>query len=167
MRRLFSAAAIAALLSAGCSDSTEVAAPPAETETGTPLSVTRLRAEPYSFLYQSGMTDSARLAIRDVSQWQQAWSDVWRGPGSVPPLPPIDFEHEMVIVAALGTRTGGIFVDSAFQRTDRVVVVVRKESLGRNCGSAGVIYRPVDIARIPASTLAVTFRERSTVHDCS
>jgi len=165
MQRIVLAAALAALLSAGCSDPTDIAPPPTETETGTPLPVTRLRAEPYSFSYSSGFTDSTRLTIRDAGQWQQAWSVVWNQ-SSVPPLPTVDFEHEMVVVAALGLRTGNIFVDSAFQRTDRTVVVVRKESLGKNCGSAGVFYEPVDIARIPASTLPVTFREHSTVHDC-
>jgi len=69
MRHLLSAAAIAALLSSGCAAPTELLTTEAE-EGGTPLPVTRLRAEPYSFAYNSGIADSVRLAIRDADQWQ-------------------------------------------------------------------------------------------------
>jgi hypothetical protein len=172
MRHLCSAAAIAALLSSGCSAPTD--APAAQKDlapaAGNVLTVTRLRAEPYSFAYYSGMSDSVRLAIRDAGQWQQAWSDIGRGssPGGSPP-PQVDFAHETVIVAALGSRaTGGygIYVDSAYEHTGGVEVVIRKVSPGARCATTQVFTQPVDVARIPVSGVQVQFRERSTVHDC-
>jgi hypothetical protein len=167
MLRLLSTAAIVALLGSGCA--VEVLSTTPGGEPGTPLAVTRLRAEPYSFAYYSGMADSARLVIRDADQWQQAWSGVGRITSPSQPLPQVDFSQEMVIVAALGERaTGGfgIFVDSAYQQVDHVEVVVRKVSPGTNCGTTQALTQPVDIARIAASGQAVRFRERSTVHDC-
>lgn len=171
MLRLLSAAALVALLGAGCAGPTEIAT--LRSETGTPeenaLPVVRLRAEPYSFAYYSGLTDSVRLTIRDVGEWQQVWTALGRGSSPESPLPEIDFTREMVTVAALGTRYSGgfsIYVDSAYLRSDHVEVVIRKVSPGRQCGVTGALTQPVDIARLPASTLPVRFRERSTVHDC-
>jgi hypothetical protein len=169
MFRLLSAAAIVALLGSGCAEPTELLSTTTG-DAGTPLPITRLRAEPYSFAYSSGMTDSARLAIRDVDQWQQVWSAIERGSSPTRALPPVDFAQEMLIVAALGTRSSGgfsIYVDSAYQRDDHVEVVVRKVSPGAGCFTTAAFTQPVDIARLPASTLTVRFRERSTVHGCN
>jgi PrcB C-terminal len=172
MHRLFSTVAVAALLSAACSTApTEIAT--LRNETGTPegdaLPVTRLRAEPYSFAYYSGMMDSVRLAVRDAGQWQQVWSAIEHGSSPGTAAPQVDFTREMVLVAALGTRNSGgfsIYVDSAYQRSDHVEVVIRKVSPGKQCGVTGALTQPVDLARIPASTQPVRFRERSLVHDC-
>jgi hypothetical protein len=170
MLRLPSVAALVALL-AGCAAPTEIATLRSETGApeGTVLPVTRLRAEPYSFAYYSGMTDSVRLAIRDVAEWRQAWTALERGSSPERPLPEIDFTREMVTVAALGTRYSGgfsIYVDSAYQHADHVEVVIRKVSPGKQCVVTGALTQPVDIARLPATTLPVRFRERATVHDC-
>ena len=168
MLRPLSTAAMLALLSSACSTPSEIAtertntgAPPA----GSTLPVTRLRAEPYSFSYSGGITDSVRLTVRDAGEWQQVWSAVGHGT----PLPQVDFGQEMVIVAALGQRYSGgfsIYVDSAYQRDGHVEVVVRKVSPGAKCATTAALTEPVDIARLPASTQPVRFRERSLVHDC-
>lgn len=173
MHRVLVAAACgpALLLAAACS------APTGETslsrETGAPaqgvLPVTRLRAEPWSFTYNSGMDDSARVVVRDADAWRQVWSAVWRRHSPEPELPAADFTREMLVVAALGSRpTGGysIYVDSAYQRAGHVEVVVRKVSPGPRCGTGQAFSQPVDIARLPASGDPVRFRERAVVHDC-
>ncbi|HEX8243327.1 MAG TPA: protease complex subunit PrcB family protein [Longimicrobium sp.] len=172
MRRLLFVVGAAAVLGYGCSAPTASSGPRDQRSaaSATALPVNRLRAEPYSFAYYSGMADSARVTVRDAGAWRQAWSAVWRGSSPVPALPQIDFGQEMVVVVALGTRNSGgysILVDSAYQYGDRVEVVVRKESPGSRCFTTAALTQPVDIARIPASTLPVRFRERSFVHDCT
>jgi hypothetical protein len=171
MRHLLSAAAVAALLSSGCAGPTEIAT--LRNETATPaenvVPITRLRSEPWSFAYHTGMTDSVRLTIRDAAQWQQVWSVIEQGSSPKTAPPAIDFAQEMVVVAALGTRNSGgfsIYVDSAYQHSDRIEVVIRKVSPGKQCGTTGALTQPVDLARMPVSSLPVTFRERSLVHDC-
>jgi hypothetical protein len=172
MHRLLSAVAAAALLGVACSTApTEIATLRNETGAteGDVLPVTRLHAEPYSFAYYSGMTDSVRLAVRDPGQWQQVWSAIEHGSSPATAAPQVDFAREMVLVAALGTRNSGgfsIYVDSAYQRSDHVEVVVRKVSPGKQCGVTGALTQPVDLARIPATSLPVRFRERSVAHDC-
>ncbi|MFL5381746.1 MAG: protease complex subunit PrcB family protein [Longimicrobiaceae bacterium] len=166
MRRLAIAAGIAALLSAGCTAPTEIATLRGETGTpGDPLTVTRLRSEPYSFAYYSGMKDSARVVVRTPEEWAQVWSAV----GGSQPLPQVDFGHEVVVAAALGTRnTGGysIYVDGAYQREGYVEVLIHKVSPGSRCATTQALTQPVDLARIAVAGQPVQFSERGSVHDC-
>ena len=130
--------------------------------------MTRFRAEPYSFTYSSGYRDSARVAIRDSSAWRRAWAQIHAN-GSAQPVPAVDFSREMVVLVALGTRaTGGfsIFVDSARAGAGRVEVLVRRVAPGPACGVTAALSEPVDLARIPAASEPVTFRERAEISDC-
>jgi hypothetical protein len=133
------------------------------------LAFTRLRPEPYSFTYHSGLTDSARVVVRDARAWEAVWRDVWRNHTPVPALPAIDFEREMVVVAALGSRRSGgygILVEGATRTADGVEVSVLKQSPGPRCGNTAAITTPADIARLRRVEGAVRFRERSEVREC-
>jgi carotenoid cleavage dioxygenase-like enzyme len=151
-------------LIAGCGGS-DVTQPP-----GTPLSVVRLRSEPYSFSYYSGLNKPARLVIRDAIAWRTVWNQIYATQTPVPSLPEIDFSREMVIVAALGSRsTGGygILLTAASEAEDEgAVVIVDSSSPGSNCMVTDAFTQPVDIARLPLRRGSVTFTERSHVSNC-
>jgi hypothetical protein len=107
--------------------------------------------------------------VQDAEHWSTVWDQIWVNYSPVPAMPEIDFSREMLIVAALGTRpTGGysIFVDSAYNRTDHLEVVVRTISPGAWCGGTQAFTQPVDIARLPRSSQPVHYRERSEVNQC-
>lgn len=174
MRRFaVSAVAIAAVLSLGaCGKHAGVIDTVIHDEgpTATLLPITRLRAEPYSLTYNSGLTDPARVIVTDAQQWAQVWGAIWRNHSPEPALPQIDFAQERVVVAALGQRNSGgygILVESAAQHPDYVEVVVQKVSPGARCGVTAALTQPVDVARIPAGTLPVRFRERDAVQECN
>jgi hypothetical protein len=136
---------------------------------GQPLAVERLRPESVSFTSQSGMTDSARVVIRTEAAWRETWQRVWQSVQPTPPVPQVDFQRDLLVVAGLGLRhTGGygIVVDSAYRHADHVEVVIRKISPGRNCIVTMATTQPVDIARLPATQQPVRFRERSEVRNC-
>ena len=163
--------AFAALLAAACVAPTgpgepQRPEPPADRDA---IAITRLRAEPYSLEYYSGMKDSTRLTVRTQAELEQAWAAIYRGHGYVPPLPQANFAREVMLVAALGERWSGghsIFVDSAYQRTGYLEVVIRKEFPGKRCGASGAFTQPVDVARIPVTDQPLRFRERTRAHDC-
>jgi hypothetical protein len=142
----------------------------AETPAGSAVPLTRLRAEPYSYDYASGLRDSARLVVRDSAAWRALWGRLHASRGGIPALPPVDFAREMLVVAALGARgTGGytILVDSAFAAADGgAVIAVRTLSPGPRCGVTGAVTHPVDIARLARRDGPVAFRERALVVDC-
>jgi hypothetical protein len=136
---------------------------------GDVIPVTRLRVEPYTFTYNSGLTDSARIVVQDANTWAATWTAIWSRHSPQPALPTIDFSQEMLVVAALGTRSSGgygIFVDSAYQRADHIEVVIRKVSPGSRCIVTAALSAPVDVARLPRSSQPVRYRERSVVRNC-
>jgi hypothetical protein len=136
---------------------------------GEPLTVTRLASEPYPFTSFSGLTDSARVVVRDARAWEAIWGEIWRHHIRLPELPAIDFQREMVVVAALGSRRSGgygILVDGATRTAEGAEVSILKQSPGARCGTTGGITAPVDIARLPRVEGTVRFRERSEVREC-
>jgi hypothetical protein len=136
---------------------------------GTPVSIVRLRSEPYSFTFVSGFDKPARLVVRDAATWQSVWAQTFRG-GSVPPIPVIDFSREMLVVVALGSHSSGgygILLDGASaEATGDLAVEVRSISPGSGCGVTAAFTQPVDIARVPRRDGAVRFVESSEVTNC-
>jgi hypothetical protein len=154
-------AAIAANAGCAASDFTQ---PP-----GPAVTIVRLRAEPYSFTYVSGFDQPARLVVRDAATWQAVWNQVFLRELPVPPLPAIDFSREMIVVAALGSRsTGGysVLLDGAAEAADGTAIAVNSISPGARCVVTTAFSQPVDIARLPLRQGAVSFVERSHVDDC-
>lgn len=157
---------IASLLAAcalGCSAPLD--APPALT----PVTVTRLRADPFSFAYVSQIRQSERLVIRDQTAWVAAWASLWPALAPIPAPPNVDFTREMIVFVALGERsTGGysILVDSAGANAQGVTVWIGSTAPGARCVTTQAFTQPVDIARLPRVDAPVHFLETSRVADC-
>lgn len=171
MSRRLSLTLSALLLAAGCGGAGTLGPGDARSAgpAGDPVPLTRLRPEPYSFSFYSGLTDSARVVVRDAREWEAVWREVWRNQTPVPPLPEIDFAREMVVVAALGSRSSGgygIIVERAARTREGVEVSVLKQSPGPRCGAPAAITTPVDIARLGRVDGAVRFIERPEVREC-
>jgi len=129
----------------------------------------RFRTDMASFTSYSGIEDSLRLVVRDEQAWRAIWRVIHRRVAPVPPLPSIDFQQEMVVVAALGARRSGGFgirVDSATDLGDSVEIVVRKDVPGKGCLLSSALTQPLDLVRLPARPLPVRFRDRSVVEHC-
>ena len=153
------------MVAVACSSSEIITSPP-----GTAIPIVRLRSDPYSFAFYSGMTTPARLVIRDPVTWQATWAQINRGLSPSSPPPSIDFSREMVIVAALGTRGSSgfdVLIDGATEAdAGGAVIAIRSTSPGTGCASLTVLTQPVDIARMPRRDGTVTFAERSSVTNC-
>lgn len=151
-------------LTAGCGGS-ELTQPP-----GASLPIVRLRSEPYSFAFYSGLDKPARLVVRDPVTWQAIWNQIYLRQSPVPPLPQIDFSRDMILVAALGSRgTGGFSIllgEASEAANDGVAVIVNSSSPGSNCVVTEAFTQPVDIARLPLHHGAVSFVDRSHVSNC-
>lgn len=150
----------------GACSGSDMSSPPGER--GPEVPVIRLRAEPYSFAFFSGLDRPARIVVREDATWQAVWTDIERG-NSFVPAPTVDFTHEMVLVAAQGLQNSagyGILIDGANEAENGGInVIVRSISPG-NCMTAAVMTQPIDIARLPIRTGKVEFTERSEVHHC-
>jgi hypothetical protein len=133
------------------------------------IPVVRFRRGPHSFTYYSGLEEPRRFVVRDSVRWRAAWATIWRRRSPLPPLPEVDFDREVVLVAALGMRPSGgygILLDHAVQQNGHIEVTVRSSSPGRKCGVADVLTQPVDLARLPRTRQSIRFREQKEVKDC-
>jgi hypothetical protein len=136
---------------------------------GTPVPVTRLRPEPFSFTYNSGLRTAERLVIRDEATWQATWAAISGNITPAPPRPAIDFEREMLVVAALGERsTGGysIIIESASATGEALTVRIHSTAPGSTCVTTQAFTQPVDVARLPRMAGPVSFVDDASVADC-
>ena len=166
MNRFVESSAVAlTLFAASCASPEQSTLPP-----GPNIPIVRLRAEPYSFEFSSGLNTPARLVVRDPVAWQSLWTQLYERRSPVPPVPAVDFSREMLVVAALGVRSSGgyvILIDGASGEGSNVTVAVRSISPGQGCAVTGALTQPVDIARLPRRDGDVRFLERSEVRECN
>ncbi len=121
------------------------------------------------FSQQSGIDEPENIVLRDEEGWAKAWQRIQSRSRPVPPAPPVDFEREMIVVAALGRqRSGGytIRIDRAYREGPATVVIVYAESPGEGCIVTNALTSPVDIARLPLSAEPVEIRVETTSRDC-
>lgn len=134
-----------------------------------PLPVARFRRDSVAFATFSGVIDSTRVVIRDRARWREYWARI-HSPFVPPPREPeIDFEREMIILAALGRRPSlgyDILIRSATRDSAGIEVQLRRSNPGQGCPVSAAATEPVDLARIPASDLQVRFTELITATPC-
>jgi hypothetical protein len=157
-----------AVLAAGCADLPLISSGPGQDVLdGDPVQVVRLQE--YFPATNSGFEEQARLVVTSQAEWEAAWARIWRNHSPVPPTPLIDFEREVVLVAAMGSRSSGgyhVKVQAAAAQADRVVVRVVETSPGSGCVVTHAFTEPVDVVRLPRTPLAIEFRTAKEVHDC-
>jgi hypothetical protein len=134
-----------------------------------PLPITRLRPQPVAFETNSGLVDSLRLVVRDTSSWRELWQRINRPFIPQPALPAIDFDRDMVIVAALGTKPSGgydVIIEGAEEDSAGIEVSVKRSTPGAGCALTAALTQPVDLATVPARRVPVRFRERRVEVPC-
>ncbi len=142
---------------------------------GKPVPITPMgpkRSGPRTSFSGSIIEDPFRVVVRDRNTWLDVWKRIYQvvpSNGPYPELPEIDFSREMVVVAAMGQQpTSGyaIIIDAAYEREDRLEVVV-KSVINLKCGAVlTVVTSPIDIVRLPKIEGPVVFREIEVVPDC-
>ena len=124
----------------------------------------------YQFLRSySGYTERERLVIRTSEEWSAAWTRIIHGSSSAPSAPAVNFDHEMVVLVAMGRRmTGGysIIVDGVYDSGGRIFVAVREKSPGAGCIVTEALTAPVDAVRVPRRDGTVVFVERAETVVC-
>lgn len=167
-RRIAIPVAVAACL--GASFTGRAAAQTKSGERAEPVPIDRLRDGDHAYTTYSGIADSTSVVVRDSAAWRQLWTELTRPFVPPPPLPPIDFAREMVVVAALGSRpTAGydIVIEGAARDSAGLEVAVRRISPGAGCPVLAVVTQPVDLARVPTLAVETRFRERTVVTPCA
>lgn len=122
-----------------------------------------------------GIQDSLRLVIRNPQELQKWWGQATSRQQDPPPIPTVDWEREMLLVAAAGPMTpeGRIRVDSvgvrremtASGRMQDVLTAVVRVSEG--CRRFNTAAYPVEIVRVRRFSGAVSWtNRRETTGNC-
>ncbi len=100
----------------------------------------------------SGFSSPRYDVIRDAGEWGQTWNILHAGQSPLPPLPGIDFEREMVMLAAMGTGNNGCFRVEVSAITLRASggldVEVTELEPGTSCSCTQAITQPVHVVRL-------------------
>ncbi|HEX9946649.1 MAG TPA: protease complex subunit PrcB family protein [Allosphingosinicella sp.] len=142
--------------------------PAAQRPPGLPLARFDERTQA-SFRYMSGLYAERLFAIRGAAEWQGQWRRITARQGDPPPLPPVDFRREMLLVAAMGPQPSGgyrVVIDKVIDVPGERLAFVRFVSPGRRCGAIAAVTSPVDIVRLPASPLNVRWVVERQAADC-
>lgn len=100
----------------------------------------------------SGFSEPTREVVRTPGEWAEVWQTLHAGQSEVPALPAIDFDREMVVVAAAGARANGCYsidVTAARRRGNGAVEFELTETVpGPACGCTQAITQPVHAVRV-------------------
>lgn len=111
----------------------------------------------------SGFTSSERRAVRSAGEWAEVWQTIHAGQSPVPPVPALDFDRELALLAAAGTRSNGCFtIEFTQARTARGILVldVTETVPGRDCSCIQVVTQPLHVIRIVRLPAPEVFVER-------
>ena len=136
---------------------------------GAPIPLTRFRPDTTAFTAYSGLTATGNVVIRDATAWAALWKEIYATVEPQPDLPSIDFAQEMIVSAALGTRSSGgydIVLAQAAEDAGVVQVEVVETSPGAGCLTTQALTQPVDLARMPRRDGTVSFVVVQKVRAC-
>lgn len=134
-----------------------------------PLITTSLPTTVVLQMQASGLDAPRRPVFREMAGWTAFWDQATRINHPQPEPPAIDFEHSMVIVAAMGVRPSGghSVTNRKVLRSDGTLdVVVREVSPGPGCVTSGAITSPVVAVRVPRNDAIVRFEVEELVASC-
>ena len=110
----------------------------------------------------SGLAEPRREVVREVAGWSRLWADIHAGVSPAPPRPPVDFERDMLVVVASGTRPSGGFsikVRHVATRGGKLEVVVLETCPARDAMVTTELTQPVEVVRLPRRAEPVAFQE--------
>jgi len=122
-----------------------------------------------SFRFNSGLQQARYEAIQDPGSWERLWNGITARAGPAPLFPRVDFEREMILLAAMGQRaTGGhsIEIASAVPQGSELVVTVIRTAPGRRCGTTQAVSQPADLVKVPATSRPIQWRFEDLVTQC-
>jgi len=121
---------------------------------GPPVPVRPLGADPAAEAWYSqfsGYPKPGRQVIRTQAEWDQAWATLLQGMPAPPPSPAVDFDREMLLLAAMGHRDLlGFFIEisDAQIQDGTLLFLVWELAPGDNCAIQVGSSAPATVVRV-------------------
>jgi hypothetical protein len=119
--------------------------------------------------FYSGIQDQRRVVIRSTEDWRAFWTEFTVLQQPPPDAPIVDFDRQMVIVAAMGRQTTGgylIMIPAVHEHQGKLFVEVVEVSPGAGCMTTQALTAPATAIKVEARDDPVTFVERSEQQSC-
>jgi len=110
--------------------------------------------------FHSGIRDARQVVIYDLEAWRGLWTEHVKGRFPEPPLPPVNFIHEMVIAFFLGEKSTSGYtatVREIFVSDGKLVVKVDVETPPPGAFLLQVLTQPFHIVKVARTDLPVDF----------
>lgn len=111
----------------------------------------------------SGFASSERRVVHTAGEWADVWRTIHAGQSPGPPPPALDFDREMALLAAAGTRSNGCFaIEFTQARMVRGILVldVTETVPGQGCSCVEIVTQPLHVVRIVRLQAPEVFVER-------
>jgi PrcB C-terminal len=126
--------------------------------------------------YSGGLAQPEYRIVQSRDEWQDLWRELEprtsreQGQTSPNPVPDIDFQQRVLIVAAMGARpTGGYSVEitSLVESSQRIVVTVAEQLPGPKCTTTQAVTHPIAIVTTARSQKPFEFEFVRTTQPCT
>jgi hypothetical protein len=118
----------------------------------------------------SGEEDRLSWLLRSEAEWEEFWNRAHMGREPRPPLPPVDFEQNMVLVVSVRNQParGSSLTIASITNTAGLLRVRTQERMdGPNCLSSVAVTQPYVIVSLPRlNQSGLTFDLSSRTVDC-
>jgi hypothetical protein len=120
--------------------------------------------------HYTGLDAPRRAVIATAAAWHTAWQELFARQTPAPELPAVDFDTDVVVLVAMGTRASGgygIAVDDVARADGVIRVRVTETAPGSGCGVTLALTQPADAVIVRGGQgYAVQFVERESVRSC-
>ena len=116
----------------------------------------------------NGFMKPGQFMVRNRVEWHRTWLQVMEGRTPYEPLPAIDFNRAMILVATRGEITAGghdIVIESITESKDALYVTVRRDTPGTCYVSEGYTH-PTDAVLIAKTLKKIRWTYRDEIVDC-
>jgi hypothetical protein len=137
---------------------------------GDAIPLVRFTGSSLAFSVFSGIADPERRVVADAHDWAALWQRIHAGVSPMPPMPDVDFEKEMILAAALGSRPSGgysIRIERLRGGDGVLEALVSRTTPGRDCMVIAAVTAPVDLVRVPRIDQPISWREEAEERTCS
>jgi hypothetical protein len=125
--------------------------------------------------YYGDLAQPGYRVVKSHAEWEEFWRELEaqtsreQGQTSPNPLPDVDFQQNVLIIAAMGTRhTGGYSVEiaSVVETPQRIVITVAEQSPGTKCLTTQSFTHPIAIATTAQTQKPFEFEFVRTIQQC-
>lgn len=118
----------------------------------------------------SGIGAYRLQTITSAAQWASVWAEIHLPASEAPPLPPVDFAGQRLLLAAAGERPNGCYslaVESIARRGSGLEATLVETVPGSDCACTLAITQPLHVVSLQRSEEAIAGRTVRRAARCS